>query len=102
MFKADDLYADNYKKLKEKLKEEGKKRVFTFAEDEFIRKNRHLSNNYIGLGLKLPASVIKSRRQILGLVRTKKEKQEVKPVLIIWNNRETYDTDCAKYNLTKA
>lgn len=94
------LYGDSYDTTKEQLDKQGKRRVWTWAEDEFLRKNyKHLSDSTIGMALNIPSRVVYHRRQALGLL---KAKAYVDIPVIIWHNREDYDTDCKKFKLTKA
>lgn len=94
------LYGEAYDNLKEELQQEGKRRVWTWAEDEFLRKNyKHLSDSTIGLALNIPSRVVYHRRQALGLL---KARAYVDIPVIIWHNREDYEKDCKEFKLTKA
>jgi hypothetical protein len=91
---SDVKYAEEIEKQK------SKKHVWTFAEDEFIRKNyQHLSDNTIGLALNLPGRMIMSRRQ-----RLKLYKGQVKELnkVIVWCKRTDFDEICQQFELTKA
>jgi hypothetical protein len=94
-------YAESYEQVRELLHnaEYKEKRVWSPKEDEFIRSTyAFLSDNVIGLALNVPWYVVKIRRRNLGLSK----EHSINVDVIIWANRDKFDEDIQKSQLTKA
>lgn len=99
-------YAGEYTDLSEELykdeldKQKVTQHIWTYAEDEFIKKNyMHLSDNVIGLALNVPSRLVAKRRSRLNCF--KGQVKELNKV-IIWCDRANFELDCQEQQLTKA
>lgn len=98
VYASDIQYDTVFSDAKKEARKKNKVHKWTYAEDKFLKLNYlHLSDNLIGLALNVPARIIYYRRRTLGL----KKGNIMTSNVIVWCNRENFEQDCEKYQLTK-
>ena len=99
---SDIRYEDAFNEFLAECKENNSRRIWTVAEDDFIRRNyKHLSDSTIALALNIPSQNVIDRRMYLKLEKGQRTSEYEIP-LIVWADRNKFDEDCKKFHLTKA
>jgi len=95
---SDTKYETKVLKEREEMAKKGKYHKWTYYEDKFLKLHyKHLSDNMIGLAFNLPARFVAHRRRLLGLKKGNIESAKI----IVWCNRQDFEKDCEKFQLTK-